>query len=122
MHYQCAICIINVLYALSMCSNYAISMCRLVCTINVLYAISMGYMHYQCAICIIDVRHVMHYQCAVTMHYQCASGSSLNAVVVFNLEVTHAARFAYETTTSFNEEPKKGNLAWKAERKHSRQK
>ena len=56
MHYQCAICIINVLYALSMCSNYAISMCRLVCTINVLYAISMCYMHYQCAICIINVR------------------------------------------------------------------
>ena len=74
MHYQCAICIINVLYALSMCSIYAISMCRLVCTINVLYALSMCYLHYQCAICIINVQHVMHYQCAVTMHYQCASG------------------------------------------------
>ena len=34
-------------------------------------------------------------------------GSSLNAVVVFNLEVTHAARFALKTTTAFNEEPKK---------------
>ena len=33
--------------------------------------------------------------------------SSLNAVVVFNLEVTHAARFALKTTTAFNEEPKK---------------
>ena len=35
------------------------------------------------------------------------SGSSLNAVVVFNLEVTHAARFALKTTAAFNEEPKK---------------
>ena len=34
-------------------------------------------------------------------------GSSLNAVVVFNLEVTHAASFALKTTTAFNEEPKK---------------
>ena len=33
-------------------------------------------------------------------------GSSLNAVVVFNLEVTHAARFALKTTNAFNEEPK----------------
>ena len=32
-------------------------------------------------------------------------GSSLNAV--FNLEVTHPARFAWKTTTAFNEEPKK---------------
>ena len=38
-------------------------------------------------------------------------GSSLNAVVVFNLEVTHAALFALKTTTAFNEEPKKENLA-----------
>ena len=36
-------------------------------------------------------------------------------MVVFNLEVTHAARFALKTTTAFNEEPKKENLAWKAE-------
>ena len=43
-------------------------------------------------------------------------GSSFNAVVVFNLEVTHAARFALKTTAAFNEEPKKGNLAWKTER------
>ena len=35
--------------------------------------------------------------------------SSLNAVVVFNLAVTHAARFALKTTTAFNEEPKKEN-------------
>ena len=33
--------------------------------------------------------------------------SSLNAVVVFNLEVTHAARFALKTTSAFNEEHKK---------------
>ena len=33
-------------------------------------------------------------------------GSSLNVVVVFNLEVTHAARFALKTTSAFNEEPK----------------
>ena len=43
-------------------------------------------------------------------------GSSLNAVVVFNLEFTHAARFALKTTAAFNEEPKKENLAWKTER------
>ena len=43
-------------------------------------------------------------------------GSSLNAVVAFNLEVTHAARFALKTTAAFNEEPKKENLAWKTER------
>ena len=43
-------------------------------------------------------------------------GSSLNAVVVVNLEVTHAARFALKTTAAFNEEPKKENLAWKTER------
>ena len=43
-------------------------------------------------------------------------GSSLNAVVVFNLEVTNAARFALKTTSAFNEEPKKENLAWKTER------
>ena len=36
-------------------------------------------------------------------------------MVVFNLEVTHAARFAWKTTTAFNEEPKKENLASKAE-------
>ena len=42
-------------------------------------------------------------------------GSSLNAVVVFNLEVTHAARFALKTTTAYNEEPKKEKLARKAE-------
>ena len=42
-------------------------------------------------------------------------GSSLNAVVVFNLEVTHAARFALKTTTAFNEEPKKETLVRKAE-------
>ena len=42
-------------------------------------------------------------------------GSSLNAVVVFNIEVTHAARFALKTTNAFNEEPKKENLAGKAE-------
>ena len=35
-------------------------------------------------------------------------GSSLNEVVVFNLEVTYAARFALKTTNAFNEEPKKG--------------
>ena len=34
---------------------------------------------------------------------------------VFNLEVTHAACFALKTTTAFSEEPKKENLAWKAE-------
>ena len=33
-------------------------------------------------------------------------GSSLNAVVVFNFEVTHAARFALKTTAAFNERPK----------------
>ena len=37
-------------------------------------------------------------------------GSSLKAVVAFNLEVTHAARFALKTTAAFNEEPKKENL------------
>ena len=37
-------------------------------------------------------------------------GSSLNAVVVFNLEVTHAAHFALKTTTAFNKEPKTGNI------------
>ena len=36
-------------------------------------------------------------------------GSSLNAVVGFNLEVTHAVRFALKTTSAFNEEPKKKN-------------
>ena len=36
-------------------------------------------------------------------------------MVVFNLKVTHAARFALKTTTAFNEEPKKENLARKAE-------
>ena len=36
-------------------------------------------------------------------------------MVVFNLEVTSAAHFALKTTTAFNEEPKKENLAWKAE-------
>ena len=43
-------------------------------------------------------------------------GSSLNAVVAFNLEVTHAARFALKTTAAFSEEPKKENLAGKTER------
>ena len=43
-------------------------------------------------------------------------GSSLNAVVVFNLEVTHATLSELKTTTAFNEEPKKENLAWKTER------
>ena len=42
-------------------------------------------------------------------------GSSLNAMFVFNLEVTHAARFALKTTAAFNEEPKKENSTWKAE-------
>ena len=42
-------------------------------------------------------------------------GSSLNAVVIFNFKVTHAALFALKTTTAFNEEPKKESLAWKAE-------
>ena len=28
-------------------------------------------------------------------------------MVVFNLEVTHAARFALKTTSAFNEEPKR---------------
>ena len=41
-------------------------------------------------------------------------------MVVFNLEVTHAqvtcaARVELKTTSAFNEEPKKENLAWKAE-------
>ena len=36
-------------------------------------------------------------------------------MVVFNLEVTHAARFALKTITAFNEELKKENLARKAE-------
>ena len=36
-------------------------------------------------------------------------------MVVFNLEVTHAARLALKTTTAFNEELKKENLVWKAE-------
>ena len=36
-------------------------------------------------------------------------------MVVFNLEVTHAASFALKTTTAFNEEPKKENLAWLTE-------
>ena len=36
-------------------------------------------------------------------------GSSLNAVVVFNLEVTHAVRFVLKTTSAFNEEPKRKN-------------
>ena len=35
-------------------------------------------------------------------------------MVVFNLEVTHAARFALKTTSAFNEGPKKENSAWKA--------
>ena len=34
--------------------------------------------------------------------------------MVFNFEVTHAALFALKTTTAFNEEPKKENLARKA--------
>ena len=42
---------------------------------------------------------------------QCAIGSSLNTVVVFNLEVTHAARCELKPTTAINEEPKKGKLA-----------
>ena len=42
-------------------------------------------------------------------------GPSLNAVVVFNLEVTRAALFALKTTSAFNEGPKKVNLARKAE-------
>ena len=63
MHYQCAICIISVLYALSMC--YMHYQCAVT-------------MQYQCAICIINVRHVMHYQCAVTMHYQCAARHALS--------------------------------------------
>ena len=33
--------------------------------------------------------------------------SSLNTVVVFNFEVTHAARFALKTISAFNEETKK---------------
>ena len=41
-------------------------------------------------------------------------GSSLNEVVVFNIEVTHAARFPLKTTAAFNEEPKKENSAWTA--------
>ena len=45
----------------------------------------------------------MQYKCAVLTFL----GSSLNGVVVFNLEVTHAARFALKTTSAFNEEPKK---------------
>ena len=36
-------------------------------------------------------------------------------MVVFNLEVTCAARVELKTTSAFNEEPKKENLAWKAE-------
>ena len=36
--------------------------------------------------------------------------ASLNAVVVFNIEVTHAARFELKTTAAFNEEPKKEKL------------
>ena len=32
-------------------------------------------------------------------------------MVVFNLEVTHAALLALKTTTAFNEEPKKESLA-----------
>ena len=46
---------------------------------------------------------------------QFSLGSSLNAVVIFNLEVTHAARFALKTTTAFNEEPKEKN--WPGTRK-----
>ena len=69
MHYR-DICIIDV-YALSMCRliciiNMPLSMhyqCA-ICIINVLYAISMCYMPYQCAICIINVPLSMHYQCA----------------------------------------------------------
>ena len=34
-------------------------------------------------------------------------GSSLNVVVVFNLDDTTAARFALKTTAAFNEETKK---------------
>ena len=36
-------------------------------------------------------------------------------MVVFNLEVTHAALFALKTTTAYTEEPKKEKLTWKAE-------
>ena len=49
----------------------------------------------------------------MAQYYWIILDSSLNVVVVFNLEVTHAARFAL--TTAFNEEPKKENLVWKAE-------
>ena len=48
-------------------------------------------------------------------HYISFLGSSLNAVVAFNLEVTHAALFALKTTAAFNEEPKKEN--WPGTRK-----
>ena len=56
-------------------------------------------MRYQVTICIIRVRVSMHYKGVSFMHYQWDNmhyflSSSLNAVVVFNLEVTHAARFA----------------------------
>ena len=38
-------------------------------------------------------------------------------MIAFNLEVTHAARYALKTTSAFNEEPNKENSAWKAEEK-----
>ena len=36
-------------------------------------------------------------------------------MVVFNIEVTHAVRFALKTASAFNEEPKKEKLATKAQ-------
>ena len=48
----------------------------------------------------------LSYLTTTSLGYVNFLGSSLNAVVVFNLEVTHAARFALKTATAFNENPK----------------
>ena len=42
--------------------------------------------------------------------------SSLNTMVVFNIEVTTAARFALKTTSAFKEKPKKEKLEGRSER------
>ena len=119
MHYQCA----NVhyqceFYALSVCEFYALSVCewpsldpphRPPIFFNFFFQFwTTGATFY-----IFFFYYTLVLLCSPLYSFL---GSSLNAVVVFNLEVTHAARFALKTTAAFNEEPKRESLAWKTER------
>ena len=118
MHYQCAICIINVLYALSMCRliciiNVPLSMHYqwAICIINVLYALSMCYMHYQCAICIINVLYAlsmcyMHYQCAICNINVLYALSMCRLVCIINVRAPTEYGTGYlphENRTSFHD-------------------